>query len=135
MSSSKRPSTVPSAPKPPTQLSSTITIADNASLTGTHLITINSNTIIHPRTKLTSAFAPITIGSTCIISERSQIGYQSAPSEDEKQGVNIENGVVIEVGAVVEAKRIGEGCVIEINANIGKGSILGKARHRINHYV
>ena len=38
----------------------------------------------------------------------------------------IDNGVVVEVGAVVEAKRIGEGCVIEVNAKIGKGAVVGK---------
>lgn len=38
----------------------------------------------------------------------------------------IENGVVVEVGALVEAKRIGEGSVIEINARIGKGAVIGK---------
>jgi dynactin-6 len=128
MSSSKRPSTTPAAPKPPTQLSSTLTIADNTQLTGTHLISLGSNTVIHPRTKLNSPFAPITIGNTCIICERSQIGYQSAPSEGEREGVVIENGVMVEVGAVVEAKRVGEGCVIEMNAKIGKGAVLGKVR-------
>lgn len=33
---------------------------------------------------------------------------------------------MVEVGAVVEAKRIGDGCVIEINTRIGKGAVLGK---------
>lgn len=46
----------------------------------------------------------------------------------------IENGVMIEVGALVEAKNIGEGCVIEINAKIGKGSVLGKARREFNMF-
>ena len=114
------------APKPPTSLSSMLVIADNASLTGTHLITLGSNTVVHPRTKLSSGFAPIQIGSSCIICERSSIGLQSAPSEDEKEGVVIENGVIVEVGATVEAKRIGEGSVIEVNARIGKGAIIGK---------
>ena len=40
----------------------------------------------------------------------------------------IENSVVLEVGAIVEAKRIGEGSVIEVNAKIGKGAIVGKVR-------
>lgn len=38
----------------------------------------------------------------------------------------IQNGVVIEVGAVVEAKTVGEGTVIEVQAKIGKGAVLGK---------
>ena len=117
---------MPAAPKPPTSLASTLVIADNASLTGTHLITMGSNTIVHPRTKFNSTFAPIQVGSSCIISERSLIGLQSEPTEDEREGVAIDNGVIVEVGATVEAKRIGEGCVIEVNAKIGKGVVIGK---------
>ncbi|CZS98919.1 hypothetical protein WAI453_008473 [Rhynchosporium graminicola] len=124
--SNKRASMMPLAPKPPTKLSSSLVIAEQAALTGTHLITLGSNTVIHPRTKLNSGYAPITVGSTCIISERSQIGLQSDPPEDEEYGVVIENGVVVEVGATVEARRIGEGSVVEVNARIGKGAVLGK---------
>lgn len=71
-------------------------------------------------------FAPITIGNTCIISERCQIGVQIEPEEGEADPVVIENGVVVDVGAIVEAKRVGEGCIIEVNAKIGRGAVLGK---------
>lgn len=117
--SSKRASTVPAGPKPPTSLASNIVISDSANLTGTHLITILDNTIVHPRTRLISLQGPITIGSTCIISERSAIHPIG-------EGIDIGNGVIIEVGATVEARRIGEGCVIEVNAKVGKGAVLGK---------
>ena len=117
---------MPPPPKPPTKLSSSLIIADQAALTGTHLITLGANTVIHPRTKLNSGYAPISVGSNCILSERSQIGLQSDPSDDEEYGVTIENGVVVEVGAVVEARRVGEGSVIEISAKIGKGAVIGK---------
>jgi len=40
--------------------------------------------------------------------------------------VIIEDGVTLEVGAVVEAKRVGQGSVIEINAKVGKGATVGK---------
>lgn len=120
--SSKRQSTAPPLPKPPASISSSVTIADNASVTGTHPITIGSNTVVHPRTKLATAHGPITIGKNCIISERSNIGLQSAGGED----VVIGNGVVVEVGAVVEGRDIGEGCIIEVGAKIGKGAVLGK---------
>lgn len=125
MSSSKRASTMPAAPKPPTSLASSLVIAEQASLTGTHLITLGANTVIHPRAKLSSAHAPITIGSNCIISERSIIGLQVA-NANEREGVVIDNGVVVEVGALIEAKHVGEGCHIEVNARIGKRSVLGK---------
>ncbi|KUJ21913.1 trimeric LpxA-like protein [Mollisia scopiformis] len=124
--SSKRASMMPPAPKPPTSLSSSLVIAEHASLTGTKLITLGSNTVIHPRSKLSSAYAPITIGNSCIISERSQIGIQNEPDEEEADPVVIEDGVIIEVGAVVEGKRIGEGSVIEVNAKVGRGAVLGK---------
>jgi dynactin-6 len=126
MSSSKRASTAPPAPKPPVRLAPALVIAENAALTGTNLISIGLNTVIHPRTKLNSTYAPISIGSNCIISERSQIGLQSAPSDSQRDGVVIENGVVVETGAVVEARKVGEGSVIEVNTKIGKDAIIGK---------
>lgn len=126
MSSLKRASTAPPAPKPPVHFAPALVIADNAALTGTNLISIGLHTVIHPRAKLNSTYGPITIGSNCIISERSQIGFQNPPSNSHSEGVFIENGVVIETGAIVEARKVGEGSVIEVNARIGKGAILGK---------
>jgi dynactin-6 len=125
MASSKRVSIMP-APKPPFSCAPNIVIAENASLTGTHPISVGPQSVIHPRTKLNSTYAPITIGSSCIISERSMIGLQSAPSDYQTKGVVIGNGVVVEVGAVVEAMEVGEGCVIEVNARVGKGAVIGK---------
>jgi dynactin-6 len=81
---------------------------------------------VHPRAKLNSSYAPIKIGSNCIISERSSVGLQSATSEDQSEGVVIENGVIIEAGASVEARTIREGSVVEINARVGKGAVIGK---------
>ncbi|KAE9373454.1 trimeric LpxA-like protein [Stipitochalara longipes BDJ] len=124
--SSKRASTMPAPPKPPISLASSLIIAEHASLTGTNLITLGSNTVVHPRARFNSAYAPITVGSNCIVCERSSIGFHSEAAADERQGVVIENSVVIEVGAVVEAKTVGEGTVIEVQAKIGKGAVLGK---------
>jgi len=56
------------------------------------------------------------------------IGYQTTATSERDGGVQIGNGVMIETGAVVEAKSIGDGCVIEVNARIGKGAVLGKVR-------
>jgi len=117
---------MPAPPKPPTSLAPSLVIAEQASLTGTHLITLGSNTVVHPRAKLNSAYAPITVGGNCVICERSSIGFHSETPDSERQGVVIENGVVVEVGAVVEAKLVGEGTVIEVQAKIGKGAVLGK---------
>jgi dynactin 6 len=118
---------MPPAPKPPTTLASTLIIAEHASLTGTHLIALGANTAIHPRTKLISTFASITVGSNCIISERSIVGLQSEPeNEVESEGVVIEDGVVVEVGAAVEARSVGLGTLVEVGAKIGKGAVVGR---------
>lgn len=127
MMSSKRHSMAPPAPKPPTELGPSVHIADNASLTGTHPITINAGTIIHPRTKLNSSYGAVTIGQHCILCERSVTGMQT-PSESGQQSTEVFNNVVIEVGATVEALRVGEGCIIEVGAVVGKGAVLGKVR-------
>jgi dynactin-6 len=133
--SSKRASTMPAPPKPPTSLASSLIIAEHASLTGTHLITLGSNTVVHPRARFNSTHAPITVGSNCIICERSSIGFQSEAAANERQGILIENGVVIEVGAVVEARMVGEGTIIEVQAKIGKGAVLGKVISALHHFV
>jgi dynactin 6 len=128
MSSSKRVSTAPAAPKPPTSIASTCVVPDLASLAGTKPISIRDHTVIHPRAKLTSVYGPVTIGSTCIIGERSIIGLQSPSDASQPDGVVLKDYVVVEVGAVVEAKSVGEGTVIEINAKVGKGAVIGKVR-------
>ncbi|KAI6245412.1 Dynactin subunit 6 [Erysiphe necator] len=124
--SNKRASAQPPSLKPPTSLDSALIISEQASLTGKNLISLGSNTVIHPRCKLNSLNGSIIIGNCCIISERCRIGLQSEPTQADAEGVVIENSVVVEPGAIVEARRIGEGSVIEVNSKIGKGAILGK---------
>lgn len=123
MSSTKRSSTLP---KPPTVLSPSVTISDTALLTGTHPITIHENTVVHPRVTLFSVHAPLTIGNTCIISDRAQIGLQAISADQSAEGVVLEDAVIVEVNAVVEAKSIGMGSVIETGAVVGKGAVIGK---------
>ena len=122
----KRPNTHPTAPKPPTTLSSKVVISDSASLTGTFAIQIGDNSVIHPRAKITSGFGGVTIGEQCILCERSCVGFQSKGTAGSSSTVTIEKGVTIEVGAVVEAARVGEGSVIEVYAKVGKGAVVGK---------
>ncbi|APA11393.1 hypothetical protein sscle_07g061630 [Sclerotinia sclerotiorum 1980 UF-70] len=126
MSSTKRSSMLPPPPKPPISFSNNIIIADHASIIGTNLITIRGHTVLHPRTKLNSTYAPIAIGIQCVIGERSSIGMLSAPTEEQAQGVVLDTGVVVETGAIVEAKFVGQGSLIEINAKVGKGAVIGK---------
>jgi tetrahydrodipicolinate N-succinyltransferase len=58
------------------------------------------------------------------------IGYQSAPVSA-RDGLLIDDSVVIEAGAIVEARSVGEGCVIDVNARVGKGAVLGKVSRRV----
>lgn len=125
MSTTKRSTTAPTAPKPPISFAPAVSISDSASLVGTKLITVGSDTVIHPRAKLIASYGPVTVGKACILSERSAIGLQS-PSNDQPEGAVIEDYVIVEVGAIVEAKRVGEGSIIEINAKVGKGAVVGK---------
>lgn len=119
---SKRVSTVP---KPPTDISNAVIIADTASLIGKKLITIRDNVIIHPKATLSSAHGHITIGSTCIVGERSNIGLQ-VETLNQAEGVIIEDCVVIDSNAVIESRRIGRGSRIEVGAVLGRGSVVGK---------
>ncbi|KAL1836498.1 hypothetical protein VTJ49DRAFT_5072 [Mycothermus thermophilus] len=80
--SSKRHSILPSAsqsgPKPPVHLSSSLTIADSAVLTGTHQITVHGESVIHPRARLDSHAGRVTIGRRCVVHERATIGSSSS---------------------------------------------------------
>jgi dynactin-6 len=123
-------------PKPTTNLSSSTIIDTAASIVGTHLVTIGANTVIHPRCKIVSLHAPVTIGENCILSERAVIGLperqgdqeDSEGEEDEVQrmGVVIEDFVTIEPGVVVEARRVRRGAVVQVLSRLGRRSELGQ---------
>ncbi|KAL2016925.1 hypothetical protein VTK56DRAFT_2842 [Thermocarpiscus australiensis] len=83
--SSKRHSILPpvsqSGPKPPVHFSSpSITISDSALLTGTHPISIASDSVIHPRARLDSLRGRVTIGRRCVVHERATVGSSSSTS-------------------------------------------------------
>lgn len=127
MSASTSTKRVSSLPKPPTDLSSTVVIADSAVLTGKKLVTIRSSTIIHPKVTISSIYSHVTIGNTCIIGERSTIGL-NADTLDQPEGVVIEDHVVVHPNVSIESRRIGAGSRIEVGAVLGKGSVIGKVR-------
>ena len=122
--STKRASTLP---KPTTSIRPTAVISDVATLSGSHLITIGDNTVLHPRCKINAANAEVTIGKACIIGERCSIGL-SELSDTEIGHVTIGDYVVVEPGAVVEANQVGTGTLIEVYAKIGKRSSVGKVQ-------
>ncbi|PHH89015.1 hypothetical protein CDD83_6762 [Cordyceps sp. RAO-2017] len=131
--SSKRHSILPaidrSGPKPPVNFSSSLTISDNAILQGTHSITMQSETVVHPRAKVESSFGSILVGRRCIIHERTHIGARPADTDAAKAGgVLLGDYVVVEVGSVVEAGDtvIGEGTTVQVGSRIGSGAKIGK---------
>lgn len=117
MSKKSRAPTGP--PPPPLTCHPSATLCDSISMTGTFPIDIGANSFLHPRCKLNTQEGPITIGSSCIINERTQL---TAPSVD---GLVIGDGVLVEVNSIVEAARVGTGCVIEVGSRLGKGCTLG----------
>ncbi|KAG5988996.1 hypothetical protein E4U54_004476 [Claviceps lovelessii] len=131
--SSKRHSILPaidrSGPKPPVNFSSSLTISDNAILQGTHSITIQAETIVHPRARLESHAGSILIGRRCIIHERSHIGARPADSRTAVTGgVVLGDYVVAEVGTVIEAgnTEVGEGTTLQVGCRIGSGAKIGR---------
>lgn len=131
-------------------------LSPQASLSGTHPITLGASAVIQVRARVVAIHGPVTIGEGCIISERASIGIltgadgddggvpksaniihdeQRRPLNGEKKreggegegvGVCLDRGVVVETGAVVEACFVGEGSVVEVGATIGRGSVIGK---------
>lgn len=128
--SSKRRSIIPAVsnagPQAPVNASSSAKISDNSILTGEHSITIQSESVIHPRAKLESTNGGIFVGRRCIIHERAHIG--ATDGDESGGGVTLGDYVTIEVGSVVESggTDIGEGTVVGIHARIGRGAVLGK---------
>jgi len=104
---SRRPPSTPSVPaaKPSCKIHSTAIIADKAVLTGTHLIEIGENTIIHPYARIRSDGGAVKIGKNCIVYERAVIGC----AEGAEQDVVVGDEVNVDTGAVVESKSVGEG--------------------------
>lgn len=136
--SSKRHSILPavdrSGPKPPVNFSS-LTISDNALLQGTHSITMQAETVVHPRARFDSHLGSILVGRRCIVHERAHVGARPADMASARPGgVVLGDYVVVEVGSRVEAgeTEIGEGSTLHVGSRIGSGAKIGKARRRIS---
>ncbi|KAH0526139.1 hypothetical protein TsFJ059_009506 [Trichoderma semiorbis] len=131
-SSSKRHSILPavdrSGPKPPVNFSTSLTISDNAVLLGSHSITMQAETVVHPRSRIESSVGSILVGRRCIVQERVHLGAPPDSREKGTGGVSLGDYVLIEAGSVVEAggTEIGEGSVIQVGSKIGGGAKIGK---------
>ncbi|KAM0262288.1 hypothetical protein ACHAQJ_001757 [Trichoderma viride] len=130
--STKRHSVLPavdrSGPKPPVNFSTSLTISDNAVLLGIHSITMQAETVIHPRSRIESSAGSVLVGRRCIIQERVHLGAPSNNSDKGAGGVSLGDYVLVEAGSVVEAggTEIGEGSVIQVGSKIGSGAKIGK---------
>jgi dynactin 6 len=134
-SSNKRHSILPpishSGPRAPVNFSSTVTISDNAILTGTHSITVQADTVIHPRSRLESSAGSILVGRRCIINERGHLGALPADASGfAGGGVVLGDYVTLEVAVVIEAggTEIGEGTTVGASSKIGSGATIGKVK-------
>lgn len=94
-------------------------------------MTIGEGCIIHPFAKITSAIAPVQIGSNCIIAERCSVGLITGSANHDGAAVTLEDHVSVETGAVVEAMRVGTGSVVEINARLGPRAVVGKVKSHL----
>ncbi|EHK40534.1 uncharacterized protein TrAtP1_003844 [Trichoderma atroviride] len=130
--SSKRHSVLPavdrSGPKPPVNFSTSLTISDNAVLQGTHSITMQAETVVHPRSRIESSVGSVLVGRRCIIQERVHLGAASENLDKGMGGVSLGDYVLIEAGSVIEAggTEIGEGSIIQVGSKIGSGAKIGK---------
>lgn len=142
--SSKRHSILPpvsqAGPKPPVHFSSSVTIADSALLTGTGLIEVGAESVVHPRARLESLAGRVTVGRRCVVQERTVIGAPpstssrvTAATTTEAAGaapvaVKLGDYVTVEVGASIEAgdTAIGEGTTVGVGAKVGAGAVIGK---------
>lgn len=148
-SSNKRHSILPplkdSGPKAPVRFSSSLIIAESAILTGTHIITLRTESLVHPRAKIESTAGPVDVGKRCIVQERTHVGavpsgivVPASPGGetggggggDNTTGVVLHDYVTIQACAVVEAGGtvVGEGSVIGVGAKIGRGAVIGEVR-------
>jgi dynactin-6 len=129
--SSKRLSFLPpvsAGPTPPVHFSSSITIAESAVLTGTHSISISSESVVHPRAKLDSLAGRIIVGRRCVVHERATLGAVGTSGRVTEAAVTLGDYVTVEVGAAVEAGEtvIGEGTVVGVGSRVGAGAVVGK---------
>ncbi|KAK4545884.1 hypothetical protein LTR36_002448 [Oleoguttula mirabilis] len=121
---SKRLLSAPAAPavKTPCHIHPSAIVADKAQITGAHAVEIGENAVIHPYAKIRAEGGKVVIGNNSMVYERAVVGV----AEGGEQDVVIGEGVNIDTGAVIEAKNIGDGSTIEVNAIIGKGTVLGR---------
>lgn len=127
-------------PKAPVRFSSSLVIAESAILSGVHLITLRTESLVHPRARIESLSGPVDVGKRCIVQERTHVGAlplvpgpvpakSGGAGEEDKNttGVTLRDYCIVEAGAVVESGGtvIGEGSRVGVGSRIGRGAVIG----------
>ena len=121
---SKRPqSTAVATAKPQCRIHPTAIVADKAQITGSYVVDIGENVVIHPHARIKAEHGNVVIGKGCQIAEKAIVG---PPENETETDVVLGEGVSIESGVVIEAKKIGDYSTIEVNAEIRAGALVGK---------
>ncbi|KAK5110779.1 hypothetical protein LTR85_000724 [Meristemomyces frigidus] len=122
VASKRPPAPIVPAVKTPSQVHPSAIIADKAQITGAHTVEIGESAVIHPYAKIRSERGKVVIGKSSIVYERAVVGVADGGEQD----ITIGEGVNIETGAVIEAKSIGDGSTVEVNASIGRAAVVGR---------
>lgn len=129
-------SSAPSAPRPPTTIHPTATVADHVLFEGPHPVTIDAETIIHPRVRLYTYDGPIQIGGGCIIGEKSVLGAPppaestststTTPQTDGQSPIAIAQSVSIAPASTIgSGARIDEAAIIETAVTVHPRASIG----------
>lgn len=119
--SKARSSTAVPLVKPQCKFHPTAIVADKAQITGSHVVEIGENVVVHPHAKISAEHGNVFIGKGCQIAEKAIVG----PSEAETD-VTLGECVSIESAAVIEAKKIGDYSTIEVGAKVDAGALIGR---------
>lgn len=109
--------------KPPCTIHPSAIIADKAQITGTYPVEIGEGVVLHPYARIRAEGGRVIIGKLSMVYERAVVGCEAAGGGGE---VVVGECVNIETSVVVEAQRVGDGTVVEVNALVGKGAVVGE---------
>src|SRR5271170_7919692 len=105
-----------SLPDPNLRLHNNSVCAKDTKLVLTHgTLTLRSNSVIHPKTQVTTRAEGLVLGRCSIISEKCVV----------EETVRIGDYVLVEAGCSIAAREIGDDCVIESAVVLQKGCIIG----------
>src|SRR5271155_164885 len=105
-----------SLPDPNLRLHNNSVCAKDTKLVLAHgTLTLRSNSVIHPKTQVTTGKEGLVLGRCSIISEKCVI----------EETTRIGDHVLVEAGCSIAAREIGDDCVIESAVVLQKGCIIG----------